>query len=393
MNPKAEQYLHDKISGLIQSFLPGSHMMFSESFNGDVKLLAKEIVKQRGKWIDEESATRMIFRYIYNEISSYEDSEGIEVYGELVDVKKFADGLVGDIKSIPNCYDVYFDFDVLMRDRDYQFRLGGDKGYEFGRFWSDEVRGPEGSVLGGIADPQEITCLKIPIKGYCDSNESCLTLHDARSYFKIFVCLAIDSGLFSVSQWSAPKKYNRYLTYPAMHVCEVGVAGRDSYALSRDINLLLHKLTIVKGADESFVTPRIEELSRGFEALIGAESTAAKKLRMACEWSFDALVEESAPMAVVKICIALESIYGDSNSEAGVTKTLTDRCAYFLANSHANRVEISNSVKDLYQLRSKIVHGVESRLNAQGRELLELGRHLLRQSINKELVLLRAATD
>lgn len=111
---------------------------------------------------------------------------------------------------------------------------------------------------------------------------------------------------------------------------------------------------------------------------------AANAIRSASEWRLDSLADPSPAMRLIKICIGLKSIFGDDDCTTGLTKSLSDRCAFVLADSHEARTKIINDCKNLYKLRSKIVDGVENRLNDTDEKPLQLGDTILKRAIHKE---------
>ena len=70
-------------------------------------------------------------------------------------------------------------------------------------------------------------------------------------------------------------------------------------------------------------------------------------------------------MKFIQTCIGLESLLGDSagNEGAGLTTIMANRCAYSLSHNIHERKEIIKKFKELYEIRSKIVHGRSNKLS------------------------------
>ncbi|POA21568.1 hypothetical protein C1886_04665 [Pseudomonas sp. FW300-N1A1] len=162
-----------------------------------------------------------------------------------------------------------------------------------------------------------------------------------------------------------------------------------SYSVSKDIAQVLttlqlgHDLEVGTNAQEAFANGM-----RGFLKLTSRRDVSLARVIAACEWSFDSDSEHVSAMKVVKVCIGLESIYGEDNSEGGLTKSLSDRCAYSLANDVFERKRIMKNCRELYKVRSSIVHGVKRKLSAADSDLLKFGMEILTGSIDKEVTLL-----
>ncbi|WP_337058216.1 hypothetical protein [Pseudomonas sp. USHLN015] len=130
--------------------------------------------------------------------------------------------------------------------------------------------------------------------------------------------------------------------------------------------------------------PSLLRLSR----FLSTTNPHSKRVKAAAEWHIDALANHSDTMALIQSCIALESLYGDDSSNGGLTETLADRCAYSLATTHAERAKIKAEFKEIYRLRSKIVHGVVNNLKPEETSHLRHAKRLLIASIKKESGLL-----
>ncbi len=79
------------------------------------------------------------------------------------------------------------------------------------------------------------------------------------------------------------------------------------------------------------------------------------RLSVALGYLWSALTTSHAELAYVSLCMALEAIA--SNSRTEITHILAERCAVLAANGDADRLRIYKEVKELYGLRSTIVHG------------------------------------
>lgn len=166
------------------------------------------------------------------------------------------------------------------------------------------------------------------------------------------------------------------------------VERRFSKALPQDFASVVRRVTfgIVSASDEN----GYRQLLESFLKICYNDNDTAKSIRTASEWRLDSLSDPSDAMRLVKVCIGLESIFGDQNNDSGLTRSLADRCAYSLALTHDERASIIDKCRELYQSRSKIVHGVANRLDDKGGDLLVFGDKILSRAISRESGLLPA---
>lgn len=85
----------------------------------------------------------------------------------------------------------------------------------------------------------------------------------------------------------------------------------------------------------------------------------------------------------IDAAIALEALLGDPNSSADMTYKLRLRCALFLADTLEGRRAISEEVKALYALRSRVAHGGEPKPGAHA--VAERGVQIVREVLHKLL--------
>jgi Apea-like HEPN len=98
--------------------------------------------------------------------------------------------------------------------------------------------------------------------------------------------------------------------------------------------------------------------------------------------------------AAIELGVALESFYVPSKSSDSLTHLVRTRAAKFLGGDTATRHKTADLLNDVYDLRSRAVHG--GRFDADGKktwkddgkiyDVLERGRVLVRQSIQKAIL-------
>lgn len=110
----------------------------------------------------------------------------------------------------------------------------------------------------------------------------------------------------------------------------------------------------------------------------------AQRLWAGLEWAFDSRVAGNETQAFLQACIGIEAVLGDDDVERGLTEKLADRCAYLLGRSISERREICSSFKEIYKVRSHLVHGRRKRLDPSQRTLLDNVQRLLSQILKAE---------
>ncbi len=68
-----------------------------------------------------------------------------------------------------------------------------------------------------------------------------------------------------------------------------------------------------------------------------------------------------------------------------MTETLADRCSYLVSDKIKDRKAVKKKFKELYGVRSKIVHGVVTELSSEQVEYLDWGKFILEYAITKEI--------
>jgi hypothetical protein len=115
-----------------------------------------------------------------------------------------------------------------------------------------------------------------------------------------------------------------------------------------------------------------------------------KSIRRALEWAFDAGIDEDEHMRFIKTCIGLEAAISEQSEEIGITEQLADRCAFLLNKTSMARLETRNLMRQVYKLRSKLVHGVVTGLTESDRNLARQADSMLTAVLRTEL---KAAMD
>jgi hypothetical protein len=117
----------------------------------------------------------------------------------------------------------------------------------------------------------------------------------------------------------------------------------------------------------------------------------AEKIMLAAQWLFDSYSGQNELLSFVQTTIVLEILLGEKASSdiTGLGELLRNRCAYLIGKSQQQRDEILEDFKEIYDVRSEIVHRGKSRLSDRERSLLTKLQWMCRRVIQKEVDLLK----
>ena len=213
-------------------------------------------------------------------------------------------------------------------------------------------------ALGAPASPPDSLHLHLTIQGVVSDNFPTAPLDLASSSLKSFFGLCLATGVCVKSSFSGGVYlYNRGFrvcgnSEPWEHVTDHGLDRPDLELLRR-----------LEFESSSFFGP--EEQLRRIVGLIDA-SPEYPPLVLAGRWLFDSYANHDSVMSLMQAAIVLEVLLGGGakGDEIGLTTLLSNRCAYMLAESTAERDQLLDAFREIYKTRSKIVHTGTSRLSS-----------------------------
>lgn len=128
-------------------------------------------------------------------------------------------------------------------------------------------------------------------------------------------------------------------------------------------------------------------------ATIGAIFQAGERARnilLGAQWLLESYCGSDELLQYVQAAVVVEILLGDkvSSDQTGLGELLANRCAYSIASTHTQRIEILQDFRKIYDVRSKIVHRGKSRLALAERNLFGKLRWICRRIIQEEAELL-----
>lgn len=155
--------------------------------------------------------------------------------------------------------------------------------------------------------------------------------------------------------------------------------------LSLSVSKYLSEIVINPDLQNEHKEQEIIECLNIANSLLKHESKEALRIRAAIDWLVQSDVVDDETISFIQICMGLESIFGDDDNEGSLTTILADRCAYLIGKNIKDRKDIKNIFRDIYRIRSKIVHGVRNHLTEKEEYLQHIARAFLSRSILKEI--------
>ncbi|MEG5137653.1 MULTISPECIES: hypothetical protein [unclassified Microcoleus] len=113
-----------------------------------------------------------------------------------------------------------------------------------------------------------------------------------------------------------------------------------------------------------------------------------KRIMLAVEWIGQSMADPSPPSAFIKAAIALEIIFTPSKKAIitpSIVSQISESIALILGSSVEERLKSEKRVKELYELRSQIVHlGNKDISQADYKELLEIARSVIKKILTSD---------
>jgi hypothetical protein len=124
-------------------------------------------------------------------------------------------------------------------------------------------------------------------------------------------------------------------------------------------------------------------------------SKESGRLKLACRWLFDSYATDNELLAYVQAMVCLEIILGDASliGEISLGELLRNRCAYLIGHTSEQRSEILKDFKEIYDIRSHIVHRGKSRMTARERGLYGTLLWYCQRCIHEEIELLKKSKE
>lgn len=405
MHPDAIQKLENKIKGsLVNCHVKDNWPQF-ESFSKHLESLGNEAIKHKNEWIDINDIFSIFYDFVYEAVINKAGTDD-KLEGNLWDLLGENDSiqLLKIIKeyivSIPREFDVYIPLPRISQDLPTNINLNENISFEI--YAADKVPGGYHGGLGirNAKIKLKKVFLRQRLSGYCGNRlENGCNKQSIRN-FKIILQQGVFRELFKVnpdeeSELGLLWGYSHHQV-PKVHLISIDPARNPQKILRTEFPLDLSKwinsVDLNWEAEPLVKTKTAGKLDQAVAAflkkpteLIECNAEESIRVKSAIQRCFDSYISENQTLSFLQVCIALEALLGDEGYNGSLTETLADRCSYLISNEIKGRKTIKKNFKELYNVRSKLVHGNATELDRNQEYFHKWGRTILEYAIIKEI--------
>jgi hypothetical protein len=397
MNRHIKESLEGKINGLLQNAQVQYRFIHLDSIKTHLDKLIAEVMKSKSKWLSVEDINSIIFEHVANRIrsdTSITDSQIRQLKGILTEeeIGELALQISNYFFSIPRSYTAVLPIPNIKLGRS-EIEISKDIKI---KITQRSDNGSFGGLLSTMPEVKEnASFIEISVKGYAGFNFNSSAGKESLSALKLIMQRLIASkklkkqdGIIyqALKGWGGiESKIRRYkIEFKDEHSAQVSNKFAE---LEIDICQFIstHELHFSSNNHEQHAQEIIAILAPVAKLL--QRTKDSDSLRSACEWRFDSAISVNPAIALVQTSIGLESLLGGDlkGKEAGLTFTLSDRCAYLVGTSIESRKKIRDCFTKFYELRSSVAHGSSSELTKNDLCLLNWGQEILDIAISREL--------
>jgi hypothetical protein len=377
--------------------------------------LADVVLKHKKEWLSVLSFYSMMYNQVRDALINANHKE-LDIDGFLTDllsdqeIETLTESFIEYLESIPRQYSFYFPLPQFGRMGQQIIEI--TDGISIKRYSKEEdVPGgaQSANILAALPPKPKLalntTYICIEQSGYAGGYSEDPAYMEALSKFKQLLHLGVYRRFFILrgsqymglvglvpQEWKAP-----------MSAIIIDQAKPDAVSaigsIPKSIEKYIEKISFnednkyykiareKQGEDEDAIINYMKGILIRPAKLITSspEIKEAVSVRSAAEWAFEASISENDTIAFIQTCIGLEAIFGDDSDRESLTEALADRCAYLVADNIEQRKEIKKSFKELYRLRSKLVHGRVVRLKDDEKGYLKWAQRILNIAIEREM--------
>ncbi len=414
MHPKALLRIETHIETALESCLVEDQWPVFESYYNSVSSLSNEVIKHKKEWLTDNNCISIFFDHVNACLKDkFQKSEGVSgKLSELLDagtMSALKRTILEFIESIPRTYAIYFPLRSLTHSAITDIQLCDSvciKRFNVGDRLPGGGTGTNNSLLF-FNQPQSLSAepayVVVQTKGYAGNDLEDTAVRAGLSTFKQILYMCLKLNLVRRMESALARRAlamiaDESLSVPTVKATIIDVAIPDkicgrvmlplsyaSHVSSLALNTPSKKITDAAQRGDETIRAVLKSDLNDTSCLIQTDSKSAQYLKSAIEWAFDSEVEDNETVSFIQLCIGLEAVLGEDSGRESLTETLADRCAYLLGNSIENRKRIREKFRELYRLRSNLVHGRSITLKDKEKEFLRWGRLVLTRIILREI--------
>jgi hypothetical protein len=401
-HPSARQHLEMKLKDTLEKTVLRNGIVDNDLEDWGYPFIT-EMVKHRKDHLTSGQIWTILFNHICHEFIDVTDKQkSTGKLPNLVHLGDLASKIINFYESIPRQYSIYVDisspYDSLgshdLSENISIIQIEHDSDIlkikqESKRFSTLKA------MATGVPEPISVfspgrTVLRIRAKGFAYLDPDHSALSSALSYVKTIFYLGRAFKIFEKQgnwvQWTEdPIKNQVFITDDT--------AGEDTARVAQVLesttgHIASHFFAKKNNIEVNgkVIDHRLHGLQMIAKLLEGKKSkTDRTSIVTAAEWAFESSSSHNQTVSFIQLCIALEALLGEEAPNEGLSRMLSDRCAYMLGETYSQRKVIRNKFNDLYTHRSKLVHGRKTSLDEESAESLHWGQKILSALLRKEL--------
>ncbi|WP_419403182.1 hypothetical protein [Stenotrophomonas rhizophila] len=287
---------------------------------------------------------------------------------------------------------------ALFEDGVHQFELSPRHRIVSGAYLAGirPLRGESPNGLASLFDDRsssvgwdrEAAYFQVDLSGYVTTwpTESFMSARDdIFSFFGLGVAL----GLFYSSRYTAMAEEGKASPLHVHFFNGSSWIEQKSVQLEQHQQHGVHRLSVTEWLLDR--PHEIAETLRRIGSVFGSEH--GRNVLLSGRWLFDSNCGQDELLSYVQAAVAIEILLGDEDADPslGLTTLMANRCAYLVGRTQADRTQLLKNFRDIYKVRSKIVHRGKSRLNNEEIRLFYVLQSIIRSVINVEQRMLERA--
>jgi len=406
IHPSCLSRINEQLPAALSEIIVQNNMFIKQSSMGAILSIEKTLPNKGPlkdallNYISEAPFSDFVYSYLSKELFENDDFNNEQPEEFLTELEQYkeleltTDKIIDNFKSLP--WEYYLtvplnheiskyiqESEIIISPNVRLIRATGD--FKENYPLKSGIPGRDKQIAGGIGLLSameeaiwfnELIYLQIKTTGYIGKWISTSTLERAITILKgvVGITIALRMFLVSTSYSSSIIKKKAYIHRLTNNSWVI----EDKLELENDISKLISDLRVETyegflSTDEKIENNLSESLDKMSKALVQEE--LSERLILAGMWYFDSFSGGNELLSFVQTTVALEILLGDKavSDLMGLGELLKNRCAYLIGHNYSQREKILADFKEIYDVRSNIVHRGKSKLtNYEMRLLLKL---------------------
>lgn len=247
------------------------------------------------------------------------------------------------------------------------------------------------ALAGGTAWERDGVYLQVPLAGYADRFGTTGTAMRAVETLQTFLGLGMALRLFDYRPTYTPTAFG-----PPRSAYHIHRRADDRWVFDATVNL---EATVVMGLEGFSMRDFGEDFPYGMFVrnvlttmrVCFSHPIEAGRIMRSAQWLAGSYASRNETLSFVQAMVAMEILLGDKRTTdmVGIGELLSNRCAYLIGDSQADREQVLADFRGLYSVRSEIVHSGKSRLSYSERIKFNRLLYMCGRSIMAEIALLK----